>query len=192
VVKGITAIAFTVVLTLLMVVVWALSSFLLGAGEVAILLGAALLVATLIARKMKRAANRDLSVARIFQGVIAGFLALSIWSAQGPSKKQLLGRHLGITNSSEFHVIRTQFHSAREWTAWIYLEGSRESIERVLADQKFMQPHPQALGFVDFKKAPPPPAASEALTYWRHGRATMDYAVTAPGSTQLWFTAHRL
>jgi hypothetical protein len=171
---------------ILLVYVWMFSSL-----ELLILFGVALMVLFLIGKKMKRESNPELKLVRLFQGLIALFLVICLWSARGPSESQLLERHLGITNTSIFHDIQTDYDSAREWTAWIYLESSRENIERLLQQQDFKTNHDQALGLVSFKKAPAPPARSDARTFWKKGRGTMDFAVTTPGSTQLWFVAIR-
>lgn len=185
-------IAFGVVLAILMTFVWAFVQFFLSSEEEVVLLGLALLVAFLIARKMKRESNPEIRFVRIFHGILGVFLALSIWSIRGPSKARLLERHLSITNSSEFYNIRTDYQSGREWTAWIYLEGSRDSIEQLLSAGGFKHSHEQALIFAPFEKAPRPPAPSDTRTYWRRRPGVMDYAITGPGSTQLWFTVHRL
>jgi hypothetical protein len=127
----------------------------------------------------------------VITAVLACLLVVS-WPHQTTAK--ILKQHLGLTNVSPFHNIHTDYHSAREWTAWIYLEGRPEDIQKLLSEQHFMHGKGQTIESPNrarFVKAPPPPTAAQAKFYHRSRSGIIDYAFTGPDGTQLWLVAQK-
>ncbi len=127
--------------------------------------------------------------------ILIGLLVV-LWLVFSPrhTTEQLLQRHLGITNASAFRNIQTDFRSAREWTAHIYLEGSATDIRQLLDQQKFTPGKEVPSGVLprlSFSKAPPPPAIAQAQFFDRERTGIVDSAVVSPDGTQLWLVAQR-
>jgi len=123
-------------------------------------------------------------------------LMVVLWLALSPrhSTEQLLQRHLGITDASAFRNVRSDFISAREWTAHIYLEGNATDIRQLLDQQKFTpgkEVPSEVLPQLSFSKAPSPPAAAQAQFFRRERTGIVDSAIVGPDGTQLWLVAQR-
>jgi hypothetical protein len=127
--------------------------------------------------------------------ILIGVLVL-VWLAISPrhSTEQSLQHHLDITDASAFRNVRTDFHSAREWTAHIYLEGNAADIRQLLDRQEFTSRKEVPSGVLarlSFSKAPSPPAAAQAQFFYRERNGIVDSAVVGPDGTQLWLVAQR-
>ena len=127
----------------------------------------------------------------VITAVLACLLVVS-WPHQTNAK--ILKQHLGLINASPFNNIQTDYHSTREWTAWIYLEGRSEDIQKLLSEQHFTLSNSQTKEtptLARFTEAPPPPTVSQTKFYHRSRSGIIDYAFTGPDGTQLWLVAQK-
>ncbi len=109
----------------------------------------------------------------------------------------LLQRHLGSLDRSKATRIETDFESAREWTAWFYVEAPKEVVTDLLSKEGFKTGTSQAEDDLKWisgsTKMPRLPKRSECrfFTYSPNDRGVMYKAVTDEVGDRVWILAMR-